>query len=356
MKTALTTKNERFGGSPAWISINPKITPKRIEENARVLAELELLRHRLREENETDLLAKIALCQRPLKLICDCCGARKEVLQRCKRKWCPCCAKQLAAQRASELEYIVERMLAPKFVTLTMKNVFDLNSGAVRKLRRAFGKLRHRKLWKWSVRGGIANVEITNIGNGWHPHLHAVVDAVWVGPPSTRPRPRMSPDEIASCCQASMIEIERVWSKLLGQETSSVKVKRADKTTIAKEVLKYTVKNEDLVLADGTIGDLIRALDSCRLMTTFGKAHGSCTRDIRNQAKLAHKAKLAEWRNLMSEFDCCPGPELRPLNMFERWDETIVSSGNKNLLDAQKAHWDRVGLTTGVNKYVDNAR
>jgi hypothetical protein len=312
-----TPQSRHKTGSPKSGRINTNNTSDRDENNARALAELTLLRGRLRDENETDLLAKIAICQKPLVLKCQSCAARKEVLQRCKRKWCPCCAKQLAAQRSMELDFIVQRMRSPIFVTLTMKNVSDLNSGAIRELRRAFGKLRHRKFWKSKVSAGIAAVEITNIGNGWHPHLHAVIDCRWLSVNEPAPRYRCSGEELAATCKASACEIERVWSKLLKQESSSVEIMRANRGTIAKEIMKYTVKNEDLVLAQGNIGEMIRALDSCRLMTTFGNAHGQCVKDIRAQAKAKRLADLAEWRDLMSDFDCCPAIDLQPLAMFE---------------------------------------
>lgn len=292
-------------------------------DSRREVAELLLLRERLAEEGETELLAKIAICQKPLTLKCQSCRSRKEVHQSCKRKWCPCCAKQLAAQRSSELEFIVERMRWPLFVTLTMKNVSELESGAVRKLRRAFGKLRHRKLWKSCTLGGIAAVEVTNIGNGWHPHLHCVIDCAWLGHKNRQPRYRATAEEKREAFRLAQIELEAAWSKCLGQETSSVKVKRASKATIAKEVVKYTVKNEDLIMAEGFIGDLIRALDSCRLMTTFGSAHGQCVKSIRADAKAAHKAKLREWKEAMAEYDCCPNVDLLPLKIEDMGFENL---------------------------------
>ena len=210
------------------------------ETAPQLLAELSLLRARLREEGASELLAKLAQCQQPLTLKCLSCGETKSVLQRCKRKWCPCCAKNLAALRSEELGYIVARMKWPLFVTLTMRNVSEKPWLAVRKLRRAFGKLRHRKLWKSRTRGGVAAVEITNEGKGWHPHLHAVIDCAWLAWKTPRPGPRSSPEVWKERCQQAAEELSKTWAKLLDQETASVRVKRADRLTIAKEVLKYS--------------------------------------------------------------------------------------------------------------------
>jgi hypothetical protein len=276
------------------------------------LPDLLLLRSRLRAEGETDLLQKIEKCQQPIILRCLTCERRKTTVQWCKRKWCPCCAKRSAAARAMELDFIVERFRWPLFVTLTMKNCAELLPSDVRKLRRAFGKLRHRKLWKSRVRGGLAAVEITNIGNGWHPHLHAVLDCQWLAWKTPMPRRTDTREGKKKLYQDAACELESTWSKLLGQETSSVRVKRADKKTIAKEVTKYTVKNEDLVLAEGSIGTLIRALDSCRLMTTFGRAHGQCVKDVRLAAKADAKSRRETALEERNHEWCCPDPKFMP--------------------------------------------
>lgn len=261
------------------------IIPSPEGDQRREVAELWLLRDRLRSENEIELLSKISKCQEPLALKCNICQDTKVVKQWCKRKWCPCCAKRIAAQRSSEMELIVAHFRWPLFATLTMRNSSSLSSGEVRHLRRAFGKLRHRKLWTRSTRGGIAAVEITNTGKGWHPHLHAVIDCAWLAWQTPPPRRGSTREEKRECFTAAAVELEAAWSKCLGQSTSSVRVKRASRHDISKEVTKYTVKNEDLIMAEGHIGEMIRALDSCRLMTTFGSAHGRTVKDVRLIAK-----------------------------------------------------------------------
>lgn len=255
------------------------------------LADLLMLRRRLFDEGEAELLAKIAVCQEPLTLRCEVCETNVEVKQRCKRKWCPCCVRALAAQRSAELQFIVERMQWPLFVTLTMRNVEDLSSGGVRHLRRAFGKLRHRRFWKDRVKGGIANVEVTNIGNGWHPHLHCVIDCRWLAVETPEPRARDSAEEKRAAFKSAAAELERHWAKCLKQETASVKVKRAFRDTITKEVVKYSVKSSDLIECQGSVGAVIRALEGTRLMTTFGKCHGQCVKELRADAKRAAKQK-----------------------------------------------------------------
>jgi hypothetical protein len=214
-------------------------------------------------------------------------------------------------------------MRSPLFVTLTMRNSDDLSLRGVRELKRAFGKFRHRNLWKSKVRGGIAAVEITNIGNGWHPHLHAVVDCRWLSNGTPAIHWRDQPARCAEKCRLSAEEVQKVWSKCIGQETSSVDIMRANRATISKEVLKYTIKNEDLVMCEGKIGDVIRALDGSRLLTTFGQCHGQCVKEIRREAKEQAKAAREKATPSDPSADCCPSPEFWPdagfsLSYFEK--------------------------------------
>jgi hypothetical protein len=205
----------------------------------------------------------------------------------------------------------------PLFVTLTMRNTSDLSSGAVRHLRRSFGKLRHRKFWKQRVVGGVATLEVTNIGNGWHPHLHAVIDCEWLSN-GTRPPGRGSTKvQWEKACQQSATEIERHWSKCLGQETSSVSIMRANRRTIAKEVIKYSVKGSDLLECVEPVGEMIRAIDRCRMMTTFGNAHGQCVKDIRRAARESVDAALKEILVDLPPRCSCPEENLMPLACTE---------------------------------------
>lgn len=71
-------------------------------------------------------------------------------------------------------------------LTLTMKNTSDLASGldqlkgAMQAMnahrRKALAGTRGNKPIEWcKVEGGVTSIEVTNKGNGWHPHIHALV-------------------------------------------------------------------------------------------------------------------------------------------------------------------------------------
>lgn len=286
----------------------------------------DLLKLRLLEEGENDLLAKIAKCGRLVYLRCSTCKDEIELSEQCKRKWCPSCSRLSAARRAAELRHIVRHFRWPLFMTLTMRNVFDVSPSDVKKLRRAFGKLRHRKLWRErhddhgrrigaGVTAGIATIEVTNEGNGWHIHLHAVIDCEWLAWHVQMPRRGAGKAAWEKACKAAAIELERTWSKILGQETSSVKVKRCDAETISKEVLKYACKSSDLLESPDPIGNMLRALDSTRLMTTFGSAHGQKVREIRAAAKAECDLERAAFKAELPPRCYCGCEEWYPSDM-----------------------------------------
>lgn len=278
----------------------------------RDLIELELLRKRLFEEKEHDLLEKLSICQRELVLKCCTCGHKKVVAQVCKKRWCPCCARRLAAARAVELGFIVERMQWPLFVTLTMRHSSKVTPADVRKILRCFGKFRRRRIWTAKTLGGVASVELTSDAGNWHPHIHAVIDCEWLAIKAPQPRRRATHEEWEAACKAAAQELGAAWAKQIGQQTASVKIKRANPKTIAKEVLKYTVKAEDLIRYDGSAGDLIRSIEKTRTLLTFGVAHGKKTKDIRKESKAFAAEKKREFMEAKAHLDCCPAVEFVP--------------------------------------------
>jgi hypothetical protein len=166
----------------------------------------------------------------------------------------------------------VRAMQWPLFVTLTMTNSDDPES--VRVLRRAFGKLRNRKLWKKTVAGGVAAVEVTNKGKGWHPHIHALIDCEWLAIQTPKPPRSMPREEKKRYYESAARELSATWAHILGQEQVSVHMKRAHGVEIVKEILKYAIKGTELLTSPDPIAPMIRKLDKTRLITTFGSLFG----------------------------------------------------------------------------------
>ena len=278
-------------------------------------------------------VTKFRACGSPLKLRCATCNHVHYAEGRCKRKWCPVCSRVIAADRAQKYMRGVDQMQWPLFVTLTMPNTDtledDLNGDAVRKLRRAFGKLRHRKLWTAHVKGGVAAIEVTNIGHGWHPHLHAILDCEWLAFRTPIPRKGASAASIKKSCMAANAELGKAWAQILGVQSDRegwegtiYKVKRTSGASVVSEVLKYSVKGGDLATCEEDIAPLIRCLDKCRLVTSFGALFG----------KLADVEEDDEAVNAPLECpdcgDSCWLPD-SPLDSFLRQEPRRVTEAKK---------------------------
>lgn len=249
-----------------------RLEPSESFEHARVLRKR--IMERLEAEDEDELAAKLAKCGAQLLLHCSACGHQHIAEQRCSLKWCPVCARKIVTQRSLKFERAASFMKWPLLVTLTRSNVGDISPANIRNLKKAFTKLRTHKLWKAHVKGGIAGIEMTNKGRGWHPHLHTFIDCEWLAWRTPKPRSQDSRARKAKLYQRAGAELEAAWSKLIGQFASSIDVRRKSANDALHEATKYAVKGSDLADSPDAIGPAIRALSSCRLTTSFGSLYG----------------------------------------------------------------------------------
>lgn len=251
---------------------------KRREERTRLM-------ERLDAEGEYDLAGILERCGEPLKLHCVCCGAIKTVEKACRKRWCPVCARKISAKRVGKYAGAVARMQWPLFVTLTRPNVRTITLDTIKEMRRAYRKLRQRQWWERKVVGGIASVEITNRGKGWHPHIHSILDCRWLAKTVPPPKATDTRAGMAAKFKAAASEVGTEWAHAMGLKRASVHVKRAftsrdigphsgNNESIAVEVLKYSVKPTDLIESAEPIGELIHLLGAARLVSSFGSMHG----------------------------------------------------------------------------------
>lgn len=242
---------------------------------------------RLRDEDEDALAARLERCGEILRMTCTNCGASKVARTRCDLKWCPACAPLLAFQAVNRFTPAAREMSFPMFVTFTCKNHRD--QIGLRNTRRAFTQLRRLRWWKRAVRGGVAQFELTNItekerkrrklriteAQGWHPHVHALIDCRWLGITVRRPPPGCSKDIWKRACRLACEEIAAQWSLCLGRP-GSLKIRatfhrdQGDPAAGLKETLKYSVKPGVLDTIEEPIGPLIRELSQTRNLVTWG--------------------------------------------------------------------------------------
>lgn len=113
----------------------------------------------------------------------------------CKLRICPACRKRIqhrTEQRVLEY-YNAHPNQKWQFITLTLKHTDTDLKSQLDKLTASFRKLRQRSLWKLSVAGGYAVIEVTFHAAGtfnpsgrmrmtpeWHPHLHILIQTSWI--------------------------------------------------------------------------------------------------------------------------------------------------------------------------------
>lgn len=234
-------------------------------------AERTALIERLLRELAPDLAAPLDKCGMPLRLTCTCCGSTKASETRCMVRYCPACAPAVTARRIARWQAPIQAIRWPLFITLTIPNSEDPEQ--LRALRHHWSKFRRRKLMRDRVVGGVATFEVTNRGNGWHPHLHAVADCEWLALHVPPPRPRDSSDVKRQKCDLARAELSAAWAHQIGNPTAIVLAKRVAGNGIPTEILKYAVKGSDLLASPDPIAPMLRVLKATRTLSGWGSMH-----------------------------------------------------------------------------------
>lgn len=94
----------------------------------------------------------------------------------CHVKFCPLCSSPRANTIRTNTERWITTADHPKMLTLTIKHsIFDSLADNLQMLYLGFRKLRRLQLWN-RVKGGIWFFEIKRTKDGWHPHLHVLLE------------------------------------------------------------------------------------------------------------------------------------------------------------------------------------
>jgi len=99
----------------------------------------------------------------------------------CHDRFCVPCQHARSALIASNL---IDAMAHKdtRLVTLTMRHADTPLIKQIDRLYACFRKLRASKFWRSCVTGGVAVLEVHHTGrpNGWHPHLHVIVEGTFI--------------------------------------------------------------------------------------------------------------------------------------------------------------------------------
>ncbi len=216
--------------------------------------------------------------------VCAGCGfpARIGISSNCDHRLCPYCARARSSRAAKKVEALLPRFKhRPKFLTLTIRSLPNLDRGHISWLGACWRKLLRRKVME-DCQGGVRSVEVTwnpegakrskrtgevyNSEGGWHLHLHALVDMPFV----------------------PHAEIQAAWSELTGDPDGSWVDVRAvavgQEHSAACEVAKYVAKGVELLAGGRAFGvertgpelvdEFLKAVAGRRLIQPFGHLWG----------------------------------------------------------------------------------
>jgi hypothetical protein len=195
-----------------------------------------------------DIARNLRTCEETESLVgCQHCGHSWWVTTRCRSRVCPLCSYHESKKRAKYLKAMTANMQHPKLVTLTI----DLWQGdpreGIKYLRKQVTRMRRSTLFK-SVRGGAYQIELKQKPEGWHIHIHLLLDAPFI------PYQRLF----------------STWKAITQQRYVSTDIRSA-KTPEAREyVVKYPSKSASFDTHPEAIVDWYEATKGMRLFATFG--------------------------------------------------------------------------------------
>lgn len=191
-----------------------------------------------------------------------------------KHLLCPFCAGRRAAKYVDKSIQIVKSVLSenksfkPVMITLTVKNGDNLGE-RIGHIKKSFRRLQDRRrdfLKKgrgWTefvkVSGAIYAYEVTNKGNGWHPHIHmfALLND-WID------QKALSSEWESITGDSKIVGIERIKPRI---QVGSLSIESG-----MLEVIKYSMKFSDLSLSDNWYA--FEVLRGQRLLGSFGSLRG----------------------------------------------------------------------------------
>ncbi len=181
------------------------------------------------------------------------------LLASCHHRLCPRCAAARARKLGRRLDALIaaEFQAPAMFITLTRESLpAESPAVAAAALLDAFARLRRARVWSQAVRGGFAAMHFGGAG-GRHLHLHAVVDADWIGQ-----------DDLLAAWRR---RLARCGSRALGAD-GGVHLRRADSD---ENVTFYALKAQSADgMEDRDLPELMAWMHRRRLIQVFGSLRG----------------------------------------------------------------------------------
>lgn len=207
---------------------------------------------------EHKLASALSNCQESYELVC-CKSCRKSwwVITRCRQRVCPLCSYERTLVRAKFIQAMTKDMQYPKLVTLTMPTWTKNPRDGIAYIRTAFNNLRRQKIFEQVV-GGAYQIELKPKDNGWHIHLHAILDCPYI--PYQR--------------------LWSTWKKITHLKCPQIDIRAASNEKARAYVAKYASKSADFDSDPNTIVEWYNATKGLRLFATFGKWYNKTIEEL----------------------------------------------------------------------------
>lgn len=171
----------------------------------------------------------------------------------CHDRFCRPCAAARGRKAAAAIRQAIDVHVV-RFITLTLRHSSLPLSDQIQRLRRCFATLRHSRLWKDAVVGGVSVIEVKVGEDGrWHPHLHNVVQGQWI----------------------DRDELSKAWLAITG-DSHVVDVRKVDAGNAEKDLTSYLCKyvakpaGVDVMTDSDKFEEYILAMKGVRVLNFLG--------------------------------------------------------------------------------------
>jgi len=198
-------------------------------------------------------------CQRIMTLyLCDSCKAHWHAPINCGHRFCAVCQPKRAKRVSYFALQLFARAVEPRWMTLTMRRAPTLDI-ALTNLRLAWRQWRAIPRVRKILHGGFYQIEIKPKTDGWHVHIHALIDGHYF------------PKSV----------LWATWAKALHQASASVQINRCTGRQIVQYVTKYCSKpGEFESWTDEQLAAYARATYHRRLTGTWGTWYNKTLADL----------------------------------------------------------------------------
>jgi hypothetical protein len=198
-------------------------------------------------------------------------------------------------------------MTHPVFITLTVPRFASNPRNGITTIRKYFNLLRKTKLFS-KVKGGAYQIEVKIKPDGYHIHIHAILDSPFM------------PYQL----------LFSAWRKITGVQVPQVDVRSADSIAAKTYIAKYTAKSAGYENALDQVVEWYQATKGLRLFTTFGTFYNATLESLDpTTIEKPYEVHCPHCNAIKSVFRARDGPWKFPKEIRKEMIKTINSFGDQ---------------------------